>query len=56
MQRNRRKLLPDGVPDTMFENPETVNAPDFAVRLYHGRGFRISHIVFYVDYRYGCAN
>jgi hypothetical protein len=40
-RRNRRKILPDGLPDTMFENPENVNAHDFAVRLYYYRGFCI---------------
>jgi len=28
---NRHKVLPNGVPDVMFENPETVNALDFKV-------------------------
>ena len=28
---NRRKVLPNGVPDVMFENPESVGALDFKV-------------------------
>ena len=28
---NRRKALPNEVPDVMFENPEVVNALDFKV-------------------------
>jgi hypothetical protein len=29
---NRHKVLPNGIPDVMFENPETVSARDFKVR------------------------
>jgi hypothetical protein len=28
---NRHKVLPNGIPDVMFENPETVDARDFKV-------------------------
>jgi len=28
---NRRKALPNGIPDVMFENPESVEALDFKV-------------------------
>jgi hypothetical protein len=28
---NRRKILPNGIPDVMFENPESVDARDFKV-------------------------
>jgi hypothetical protein len=30
---DRRKALPSGVPDVMFENPESVDALDFKVSL-----------------------
>jgi hypothetical protein len=32
---NRRKVLPNGIPDVMFEYPETVDALDFKVCQYY---------------------
>lgn len=29
---SRRKILPNGIPDVMFENPESVHARDFKVK------------------------
>jgi hypothetical protein len=29
---NRRKVLPNGIPDVMYENPESVDARDFKVK------------------------
>ena len=39
---SRRKILPNVVPDAMFENPEIVNAHDFKVSQY----FILSEILY----------
>jgi len=36
---DRRKVLPSGVPDVMFENPESVDALDFKVSLHVNEEF-----------------
>ena len=33
--KDRRKVLPNEVPDALFENPEIANARDFKVSVYH---------------------
>jgi hypothetical protein len=34
---NRNKILPNGIPDVIFEHPESVNALDFKVSYYDNR-------------------
>jgi len=46
---NRRKILPNGIPDVMFENPETVDARDFKVSQYFDPKSYI-HITLFVGY------
>ena len=54
---DRRKVLPSGIPDVMFENPESVDALDFKVRQ-HCNEMNSSNRIYkhYVDYCSRCSD